>query len=170
MKNKHTPLLSRKKREQKRLKAAKLFKKNVPQAEIARKLKVTPAAVNYWRIDWKKHGVEGLKSKGHPGFESKLTKDDRKAFKRAILKGPLAYGYETNFWTLSRLSVVMKKVTGIRFSDVWTWHIVRDLGFTPQKPRVLAAERDEAAIKAWKEKRLPGLKKMGSNAWVFFGL
>jgi len=170
MTNKHIASLSREQREKVRFKAAKLFKKNIPQAEIARRLKVTPAAVNYWHIDWKEHGEKGLKSKGHPGFKSKLSMEDRKAFKRAILKGPLTYGYETNFWTLSRLSAVMKKVTGIKFSDVWTWHIVRDLGFTPQKPQVRAAERDEAAIKAWKEKRLPGLKKMGSNAWIFSGL
>ena len=34
-----------------------------------------------------------------------------------------------------------------------------ELGFTPQKPQVRAAKRDEAAIAAWKAKRLPGLKK-----------
>lgn len=162
--------LSREQREKARFKAAKLFEKNVSQAEIARRFKVTPAAVNYWHIDWKKHGQEGLKSKGHPGFKSRLTKDKRLVFKRAILKGPLEYGYETNFWTLSRLSVVMKKTTGIKFGHDRTWQIVRELGFTCQKPQVRAAERDEAAIKAWKEKRLPGLKKMGSNAWVFSGL
>lgn len=170
MKNKHISSLSREQREQKRFRAAELFRKRIPQAEIARKLKVTSTAVSYWHLEWKKHGKEGLKSKGHPGFESSLTEKDRKEFKQAVLKGPLAYGYETNFWTLSRLSAVMKKVTGIKFSDVWTWHIVRELGFTPQKPQVRAAERDEVAIKAWKEKRLPGLKKMGGNAWVFSGL
>lgn len=170
MKNKHTSLLSRKKREAVRLKAAKLFKKNLPQAEIARKLKVTPAAVNYWHKAWKKGGKKALKSKGQPGFPSKLIPKDRTAFKEAILKGPLVYGYETNFWTLSRLSAVMKKVANVKFGATHTWEIVRSLGFTPQKPRVLAAERDEEAIAAWKKKRLPGLKKMGPNAWVFSGL
>ena len=170
MKNKHTPLLSRKKREATRLKAAKLFKKNIPQAEIARKLKVTPAAVNYWHIAWKKGGKKALKSKGQPGFPSKLTPDKRIVFKEAILKGPLEYGYETNFWTLSRLAVVMKRVAGVKFGHNHTWEIVRSLGFTPQKPRVLAGERDEEAIAAWKKKRLPGLKKMGPNAWIFSGL
>ena len=170
MKNKHTPLLSRKKREAARFKAAKLFKKNMPQAEIARKLRVTPAAVNYWHIAWNKGGKKALESKGQPGFPSKLTPKDRKTFREAILKGPLAYGYETDFWTLSRLSVVMKKVADVKFGTTHTWEIVRSLGFTPQKPRVLAAERDEEAIAAWKKKRLPGLKKMGSNAWVFSGL
>ena len=95
MKNKHTPLLSRKKREATRLKAAKLFKKNIPQAEIGRRMKVTPAAVNYWHIAWKQGGNKALKSKGQPGFPSKLTSDKRMVFKKAILKGPLEYGYET---------------------------------------------------------------------------
>lgn len=170
MKNKHIASLSREKREKMRFKAARFFKKNLAQAEIARKLKVTPAAVNYWHIDWKNHGKEGLKSKGRPGFKSRLTDDKRSVFKRAVLKGPLVYGFETNLWTLTRLAVVMKKTTGIKFGHDRTWQIVRELGFTCQKPQVRATERDEAAIKAWKAKRLPGLKKMGSNAWIFSGL
>jgi transposase len=64
----------------------------------------------------------------------------------------------------------MRKVTGVAFSGAWTWHIVRSLGFTPQKPQVRSVKRDEAAIAAWKEKRLPGLKKMGGTVWIFSGL
>lgn len=169
MKNKHAPLLSRKKRETTRLKAAKLFKKNIPQAEIARKFRITPAAVNYWHKAWKKGGVRALKSKGQPGVPSKLTSEDRMTFKKAILKGPLAYGYETDFWTLSRLSAVMKKVTGVKFGITHTWEIVRSLGFTPQTPKVVAAERDDKAIEEWVKKRLPDLKKMGGNLWVLSG-
>lgn len=169
---KHKPIssLSHKEREKVRLSAGKLFQKGVPQAEVARQLKATPAAVNYWHKAWKKNGIKGLKSKGHTGFASKLTADKRKTFKQAILKGPQEYGFATNLWTLSRLAAVMKKTAGIKFGHNHTWEIVRSLGFTCQKPRVQAKERDEAVIRAWKEKRLPGLKKMGSNAWIFSGL
>lgn len=170
MKHKHISSLSRKERERVRVQAGKLFQKGISQAEIARRVKVTPAAVNYWHTAWKTRGMQGLKSRGCPGFPSKLTEDKRVVFKRAILKGPQAYGFETNLWTLSRLAAVMKKTTGIRFGHNHTWEIVRTLGFTCQKPRVKAKERDEEAIKAWKEKRLPGLKKMGGNAWIFSGL
>lgn len=169
MKNKNMSSLSRKKREAVRLKAAKLFKKNIPQAEIARKLRVTPAAVNQWHKAWKKGGMKALKSKGPTGVPSKLTPKGRKAFKEAVLKGPLSFGYETDFWTLSRLSAVMKKVTKVKFGVTHTWEIVRSLGFTPQKPKVVAVERDQKAIDEWVEKRLPGLKKMGSNLWVLPG-
>ena len=170
MKNKHITSLSRVKREQIRLKAGKLFKKRIHQAEVARRLNVTPAAVNYWSKDWTKHGLKGLKSKGHPGFESKLTDSKRKLFKQAVLQGHITYGYETNLWNLPRLAAVMKKVAGVKFSEVWTWHIVRDLGFTPQKPQIRARERDKKAIAGWKTKTLPDLKKMGWEKRLLFGI
>lgn len=155
MKNKHLPPLSRKDKEKRRLKAAKLFEQGKTQAEVARKFDVTTAAANHWYQAWRKRGAKALKSKGHPGFASKLSFTKKKAFKRAILKGPQAFGYETDLWTLSRLKVVMKKVNRLDFSEVWIWHIVRNLGFTPQKPQVKAKQRDEQAIACWKEKTLP---------------
>lgn len=166
----HHSSLSREEREKRRLKAATLFKKDVPQAEIARRFGISTAAASYWYAAYKKGGKAALRSKGQTGFSSKLTPKKRLLFKKAILKGPLSYGYETNLWTLPRLSAVMKKVAGVKFSDVWTWQIVRDLGFTPQKPQVKAAQRDESAIAEWKAKTLPGLKKMGTNTWVSSGV
>ena len=131
------------------------------QAKIARKIKVTPGAVCQWHKVWEKKGVKGLKSKGHPGFASKLTEEKRQLFKKAIIKGPMAFGYETDLWTLSRLAEVMLKETKVKFAHNRTWQIVRSLGFTCQKPQVLAKERDQQAINNWKEKKLPALKKMG---------
>ena len=170
MKYTHISSLTREQKEKVRLRAGKLFKKGVSQADVARKLKVTHPAVSYWYASWKKKGTKGLKSKGHSGFTSKLTEKKKGVFKQAILKGPLAYGYETNLWTLPRLSAVMKKVTKVKFSEVWTWHIVRDLGFTPQKPQVKAKQRNEKAIREWKWKTLPNLKKMGWKTRIPLGV
>lgn len=170
MKTQHISSLSHKKREKVRLQAGKLFRKGIPQAEVARRFKVTAAAVSYWREAWDTRGMDGLKSKGHTGFSSKLTPEKRLRFKRAILAGPLEHGYQTNLWTLSRLRAVMKKETGCAFSEVWVWHIVRLLGFTPQKPQIKARERDEKAIREWNAKTLPRLKKMGGKTWVLSGI
>lgn len=158
----HHASLSREEREKRRLKAAKLFKKGVSQAEVARRFGVSTPAVHYWYAAYQTGGIAALRSKGPTGFSSKLTPEKRQLFKKAVLKGPLSHGYETNLWTLPRLSAVMKKVAGVKFSEVWTWNIMRDLGFTPQKPQVKAIQRDEAAIAGWCEKTLPGLKKMGA--------
>lgn len=167
---KHISSLSREGREKARLTAGKLFAKGISEAEVARRFGATRTAALYWHRTWKKDKKNGLKSKGRPGFASKLSEEKRAHFKESILKGPLSHGFPTNLWTLKRLGVVMKKTTGVAFSDVWTWHIVRGLGFTPQKPQVRSAKRDEKAVAAWKATRLPGLKKMGGNAWIFSGL
>lgn len=161
MKYSHKSSLSREDKERIRLKAGKMFKKGYLQADVARKFKVTTAAANQWYKAWEKSGMDGLKSKGCSGTEPKLNEEKRKMFKKAILKGPKAFGYETNLWTLSRLAEVMKKTVKVKFGNTRTWQIVRELGFTPQKPQVKAKQRDEKAIKEWKEKTLPDLKKMG---------
>lgn len=163
MKQKHKSSLSRKDKEKRRLKAAKMFKRGKTQAEIARKLKVTPTAVNQWHSAWHKGGRKALKSKGHPGFSSELTQKNREELKRILMDGPIKYGYPTELWTLSRIAEVIQKKFKIAFSEVWVWHILHDLGFTPQKPQVKARQRNEKAIAEWKARTLPGLKKMGQE-------
>src|SRR3989338_479422 len=164
MTKKPTSSLSRKEKETRRLKAGKLFDKGRTKADAARKFKVTASAVNRWYAAWEKGGLAALKSRGNSGFPSSLTPEKRKAFKKAVMKGPKAFGFETDLWTLQRLAAVMKKVCKLKFSEVWVWHIVRDLGFTPQKPQVKAKERNEKAVAEWKEKTLQNLKKMGEKA------
>ena len=163
MNTSHLPSESRESREKRRFKAAELFQKGIHQAEVARRLGVTPSAAHGWYHVWKKQGIRGLRSKGHPGFPSELTEADRKKVKRAILQGAKKFGYDTDLWTLGRIGTVMRRVTGKSFGHTWTWQIVLSLGFTPQRPERRSQERDEEAIRKWKEHRFPRLKKMGAK-------
>lgn len=170
MKTSHISSESREARERRRFKAAKLFQQGIHQAEVARRLSVTSAAVHGWYHVWKKSGISGLRSKGHPGFSSQLTETDRTKLKTAILKGAKKFGYNTDLWTLERIGAVMKRVTGKSFGHTWTWQIILSLGFTNQKPERRSKERDEKAIRAWKERTFPRLKKMGAKTCVFTGV
>ena len=143
------------------MRAGKLFQKGCVQAEIARILRVTPAAVNQWHIVWKEHGLSGLKSKGHPGMPTTLTKEKAQKLKHAILKGPRAFGYATDLWTLERIKMVAKKEIALSFGTTWIWHTIIALGLSCQKPVRRSVERDEQAIRTWKLKTFPRLKKMG---------
>lgn len=169
MKNYHTSSLSREAKERRRLKAGQMFKKGIIQAEVARRLLVTPAAVNLWHHRWKKKGMHGLKSKGQTGFPSQMTEDDRLKLKKAILNGATKFGYETDMWTLERISAVIKRITKKSFGITWTWHIVTMLGFTCQKPERRSKERNEEAIRRWREITFPRLKKMGSQTPIYAG-
>lgn len=143
-----------------------MFQKGAAQAEIAKRFGVSRAAACKWHASWNKDGMPGLDSKGPPGFASALDGKGKEKFKKAILKGPLAHGYDTDLWTINRLRDVLKKTTKAAFGPTRTWIVVRELGFTPQKPSLRDIERDEKAIANWKTRRLPGLKKMGRHSWI----
>ena len=170
MKNHHISSLSREAKERRRMKAGVLFKKDVTQAEVARCLRVTPAAVNGWYHIGKQQGMRGLKSKGQTGFPSQMTESDRKKLKQAIVKGARKFGYNTDLWTLERIRAVMRQVTGKSFGHTWTWQIVLSLGFTNQKPERRSKERNEHAIREWRERTFPRLKKMGAHTRISAGI
>lgn len=162
MTNPHTSSLSRKDKEKRRLKAIKLYHKGHSQYAVAKKFGVSFEAVSKWVEAFKKKGGDGLKSKGKPGPKSKLSPEKRQAIKKAILKGPKAIGYATDLWTLERLQALIKKISRTDYHKGHVWKIVINLGFSCQKPQTKAKERDETAIKEWKLKTFPRLKKMGA--------
>ncbi len=146
--------------EKRRLKAAKLFQKGKTQSEVARKLRVSPEAARQWYLAWGKQGIKGLLSKGRPGPKSELTNNKLKKIEQALLKGPQSFGYQTQIWTLKRIKAVVKKVTKVSYHESYIWKIlVHTLNWSSQKPETRAAERDENAIRAWKQRTWPEIKK-----------
>ncbi|MEK7591402.1 MAG: winged helix-turn-helix domain-containing protein [Patescibacteria group bacterium] len=132
--------------ERRRLKAAELFARRIPQAEVARRLGVTKAAVCQWYEVWSRKGVRGLKSAGPPGVKPGLTKKDRERIVRTLLEGAHIFGYGTDLWTLERVAAVIKKVAGRKYHPGHVWRILGSMGWSSQKPVKRARERNEALI------------------------
>ena len=148
--------------ERRRKRAIRLYNQGKSQYFIAKKLGVSFEAVSNWVEIYEADGLEGLRSKGKPGPKATLSADDRKKIKDAILKGPRAAGYDTDLWTLARLSTLIRQTTKAQFHPGHVWKIVCSLGFSCQKPETRAKERNERALKAWRETTVPRLKKMGA--------
>lgn len=152
--------------ERRRLAAGTLFKKGLSQAEVARRCKVSPEAARKWHAAWKNGGIRSLKSKGKPGPTATLTPWKIARIECALVKGPLAYGYHTELWTLERIRRVIKDTTGHTYGTTHTWRIMtRVLGWTAQKPETRAKERDEEGIRRWKRYVWPQVKR-GREDWV----
>jgi len=160
----NTPIRSRdrKKLERRRLHAGRMFDKHITPYAVAKHFGVSTTAAYKWRDAWKADRKDGLRSKGHPGFPSQYTKDNKKKLKAIILKGPSAYGYATDFWTIDRIRAVAKKELKVTLATKQTWTTVINLGFSVQKPERRAKERNEKAIMDWKLNEFPKLKKMGA--------
>ncbi len=150
-------------RERRRLKAAKLFAKGHTQADIARTLKVSREAVRKWYDAWKQSGEKGLQSAGKPGPKSRLTPEKLKRVEQALLKGPTAFGYGTQLWTLDRIAMVMRKVVDVSYGTTRVWQVLLALNWSCQKPETRIVERDEAAIRHWRKTTWPRIKKKRSE-------
>lgn len=152
----------RKKLERRRLAAGRMFDRGKTQYAVAKHYGVSTAATNQWYVAWSAKGAHGLASKGHPGFRSQYTKEKKKELKQLILARPSAFGYATDFWTIERIRIVAKKQLGVTLGTKCTWMAIMSLGFSVQKPIRRAKERNEKAIRDWKLKEFPKLKKMGT--------
>lgn len=157
-----TIALSRDRRalERRRRAAGRLFDQGKIQAEVARRFRVSTAAACQWHAMWQK-GADHLASQGPPGIDPKLSKEKKRRFKRLILKGARSSGYDTDFWTLSRLKQTASRKLRVQIGQTSVWRVLIALGFSCQKPSLRARERDEDAIADWKLIRFPRLKKMG---------
>jgi putative transposase len=54
---------------------------------------------------------------------------------------------------------LIEKECGVRYHASQAWRILRQLGWSCQRPVGRALERDEEKIRLWKQKRWPEIKK-----------
>lgn len=144
-------------------KAVRYFKRTWSERRIAEQLGVSGPTVHGWKVAWKEKGVKGLYA-GHYGRVSRLSREDERMLRCNILKGASEYGFSGGFWTLKRLTIGVKRWSGITYEDRSIWHVLHRLGFLCQKPIKRARERDDKAIRTWMTKTWPEVKKGASNA------
>jgi transposase len=127
--------------------------------EIARSLGVTPSAVSRWKKALEEGGLEALTAKPQPGRPAALSPEQKQALETILQQGPLAAGFSTDLWTLERVAQVIKANFAIEHHPAHVWRILREMGWSPQKPERRARERDEDAITEWRDEGWPQVKK-----------
>lgn len=141
-----------------------MLEAGISQSAIAREIGVTPQAVSKWAAAYRLGGKKALVSKGKPGRKTGLTADDMKRVEAALLKGPVKNGYRNDLWTLRRVAAVMAKVTGRKApSTTRTWNLLREMGWSCQRPAKLARQQSAAAVVEFREKTWVSVKKTPKN-------
>lgn len=149
--------------EQRRLKAVKLLKQGLSQAEVARRLEVSRESVSRWAAEFEANGKAALQRK-RLGRPAHLDERQRRELTQALVQGAMANGFATELWTLPRVAKLIAWRFGVQYSTGHIWHLLRGLGFSCQRPAKQALQRDEAAIRQWRSKRWPALKKTPAPA------
>lgn len=152
--------------ERRRLQAADLLRKGVSQSEVARRVGAHRQSVSQWAEALREKGRQGLKKAGRAGRRARLSAEDRKRIERGLKRGPEALGYGTSLWTSARVAHLIEQECGIRYHPGHAWRILRQLGWSCQRPTGRAVERDEGKIRQWKQQRWPEIKKKPKKSGV----
>jgi transposase len=145
--------------ERRRKQAARLFRQGKSQADVARELEVSRQSVSRWHADWQSGGAGALRAAGRAGRLPQLDTTDLRRVERRLGKGPLENGYPTDMWTLQRVAEVIEAETGIGYHPGHVWRILRQMGWSRQRPARQAMERDDDAIANWVKEKWPRVKK-----------
>jgi len=152
--------------QRKRVKAARLLQAGKPAAQVAKAVGVARQTVYTWKRVLDEQGIDGLRAMVDVGRPGRLRAADFKWLDAALREGAQAHGFGTELWTLKRVGALIKRQFGIQFSEVHVWRLLGGMGFSSQKPERRAIERNEAAVRDWKRKTLPALKKKPSQSAV----
>jgi len=145
--------------EKRRFQAIRLLDEGLNQSEVARRVKVARQTVVRWVAQYRAHGKEGLRKAGRAGRKARLSASQRERLERLLVRGPEALGYQTPLWTCPRVAHLIEQEFGIRYHEGHVWKILVGLGWSPQRPTGRARERNEAAIRTWKRRIWPSIKK-----------
>jgi transposase len=146
--------------EARRLQAAELFAQGRTQAEVAHELGVSRQSAHIWHTRFQQGGIDALRSRGPTGPDPRLSAAQLAKVEQALLAGAMANGFDTDLWTLERITVVIAQLTGVRYHPGHVWVILRQrLGWSLQRPERRASERDEEAIQRWVAQEWPRIKK-----------
>jgi transposase len=145
--------------EARRRRAVAMLRAGKGVRETALRVGVHAGSVSRWKAMFDAAGPEGLKAKPPPGRPARLSKKQKRRLAAWLGRGPRAWGYPTDLWTLARVAEVIAKRFAVRYHPSQVWRILRAMGWSCQKPERRARERDEEAIRRWRRVAWPRIKK-----------
>lgn len=143
----------------KRLRAGRMLLKGKGCAEVALAVGVARQTVYTWKALLDEGGIDALRAVPSRGRPARLDEAQLRGLRAAVLQKPSEHGFGTELWTLKRVGVLIKRMYGVEFGQTQIWRILGALGFSVQKPEKRAIERDEDAVRQWKRRTWPALKK-----------
>jgi transposase len=145
--------------ERRRRRGARLLQCGIAQAEVARQVGVTRTSVSRWEKLRQDGGIEALRRPKRFGRPRRLTDAQCGELIGQLKAGALSAGFGTELWTLPRIRTLIMQRFAVTLTEPSVWRLLRALGWSVQRPSGQARARDEKAIRTWKARRWPELKK-----------
>ena len=150
--------------EKRRVEAVRLVvEEGLSQAEAARRVRAAQQSVSGWVRRYLEDGRAGLAKAGRAGRKPLLSEEQLAELETVLLEGPEAHGFPTPLWSCPRVARLIRRRFGVRYHEGHVWKLLRALNWSPQRPVGKARERNEEAIRTWRKKTWPAIKKKPEN-------
>jgi len=129
------------------------------------------ACIYNWLARYRTGGWHGLRTGQRSGRPKKLTASQIKWVYQTVRdKDPQQFKFEFALWTRSMIADLIKRQFGTRLSSTSVGRLLRQLGFSCQKPLYRAYQRDPKLVKQWKEQVFPQIQKRAKKegAVIYF--
>jgi transposase len=147
-------------REERRKRAWALKQEGWPHKEIAAALGVSEGAVSQWLKRAREGGgVEALTRRPPPGMTPRWSVEQRAQLPALLARGAETYGFRGDVWTARRVAQLIADTFGVRYHRDHVSRVLRQIGWSRQRPVKRATQRNEEAITRWQEERWPALRK-----------
>lgn len=144
-------------REWRRLRAWQLEQQGWRQRAIAEALGVREETVCRWLARATDHGLPSLRARPASGRPPALSRRQKARIPEFLWHGPEAYGFTGQVWTCARVAVVIQEELGVLYHKDHVGRLLKELNWTPQMPIRRATQRDEPAIRHWRDEVWPEL-------------
>jgi transposase len=156
--------------ERRRRRAVELVEQGEPQSVVARILGVNRSSVYRWQRA-AAADPKALAARPHPHRPARLSDEQLRELESLLAQGAKAHGWQNELWTTARVAQVILRHFKIGFHHDHVGRFLRQrLGWTPQKPRRRARERNEKAILDWQSQTFPQIARAAEerNAHLVF--
>jgi transposase len=147
--------------ERRRRRAVQLVEQGESPTVVARILGVHPKSIHRWRrLARQPHGLEARPT---PGATPRLSDDQLQQLEQLLLQGAKAHGWPNQLWTADRVARLLRERFHVTHHPEHVRKILKQrLGWTSQKPKRKARERNDKEVERWKDDELPRILR---EAW-----
>jgi transposase len=147
--------------ERRRRRAIELVEQGESPTVVARILGVRTTSLHRWRRMAQQ--PQGLDAKPIPGRPRQLSDDQLRKLERLLRQGAKKHGWPNDLWTADRVTRLLRKRLGVSLHPEHVRKILKQrLGWTSQKPKRKARERNDKEVERWKGDELPRILR---QAW-----
>jgi transposase len=127
--------------------------------QIARLLEAPRSKVSLWLAQYENHGWQALLEGHRCGRPTELTSAQLLQLDGLIDSGPIDCGFSSGVWTSPMIRRMIEEEFGVRYHPGHVRKVLKELGFSVQRPRRKLAKAHPAEQDRWQRYTYPSLKK-----------